>query len=68
MNKLIRITGLITFGFLVITAIMIIFSILWEAQNDSLLHNLVRISGSITGSLGGIWAMILAYNGFILEK
>ena len=68
MNKLIRITGLITFGFLVITAIMVIFSILWEAQKDSLLDNLVRISGSITGSLGGIWAMILAYNELILEK
>jgi hypothetical protein len=62
MNKVINITGLIVLGFFIITSIMVIFSILWEAQNESLLHNLVRISASISFSLGGIWAMILAYN------
>jgi hypothetical protein len=68
MEKIIKIIGFLAFVLLLITGTMIVFSILWNAQNESLLHNLVRISGSITCSLGVTWAIMFAYNEVILNK
>lgn len=68
MEKIIKIIGFLAFVLLLITGTMIVFSILWNAQNESLLHNLVRISGSIACSLGAIWAIMFAYNEVILNK
>ena len=68
MEKIIKIIGFLAFVSLLITCTMIVFSILWEAQNGSLLHNLVRISGSIACSLGVTWAIMFAYNEVILNK
>ena len=62
MKKIINTIGLSTILSALISIIVWTIGVLWEAPNESLLHNLFRYSTTIFVILGSIWTMLFTYN------
>jgi hypothetical protein len=62
MKKLINITGFSTIGLCLMAIIVFTIGDLWNAPNESLLHNLFRYSFAGFVIVGSIWVMLFSYN------
>jgi hypothetical protein len=61
MEKAIRITGLLSLLFTLLTVIIWGVGAMWEMPNNGIVHNLFRVSLLCLLVIGSVWVFILSY-------
>jgi hypothetical protein len=61
MEKAIRITGLLSLLFVLLTVIIWGVGAMWETPNNGIVHNLFRVSVVCNLVIGSVWAFMFVY-------
>jgi hypothetical protein len=61
MEKAIRITGLLSLLFALLTVIIWGVGVMWETPNNGIVHNLFRVSVLCWFVIGSVWVFMFSY-------
>ena len=61
MEKIIRITGLLSMVFCCLTLLIWTMGVLWNTPNEGIVHNLFRVSTMLFVTLGSVWFILFTY-------
>jgi hypothetical protein len=61
MEKAIRITGLLSLLFMLLTVIIWVVGVMWKIPNNGIVHNLFRVSVLCWLVIGSVWVFMFTY-------